>query len=83
MEIDDVQSTTFRFESDGRVSGHPNGLTYHWTLTDNADGEQLVRLGNFPAARVKRLKTWQWLMCAAHAIEPNTARQLTYRLHAG
>ena len=65
MEIDDVQSTTFRFESDGRVSGHPNGLTYHWTLTDNADGEQLVRLGNFPAARVKRLKTWQWLMCAA------------------
>eukprot|EP00613_Pedinella_sp_CCMP2098_P061234 CAMPEP_0171984216 /NCGR_PEP_ID=MMETSP0993-20121228/273711_1 /TAXON_ID=483369 /ORGANISM="non described non described, Strain CCMP2098" /LENGTH=313 /DNA_ID=CAMNT_0012637025 /DNA_START=228 /DNA_END=1167 /DNA_ORIENTATION=- len=51
-------SRNFCFDSgSGRVVGHPNGLTYQWTV--NRSG-RVVTLGLFPPAHVRRLKNWGW-----------------------
>ena len=55
-------STTFRFGADGRVSGHPNGLTYEWRLLTTDRGQQRVQLGRFPPACVSRLSSWHWVV---------------------
>ena len=43
----------------GRVSGHPNGLTYRWELIDRG---KTVTLGLFPPARASRLPNWGWAL---------------------
>lgn len=57
---EEPQGRAFRLNADGRVSGHPNGLTYDWELLDGGRG---VRLGQYPAARVRRLASWGWALC--------------------
>mmetsp|Transcript_17045 Transcript_17045/g.34666 ORF Transcript_17045/g.34666 Transcript_17045/m.34666 type:complete len:448 (-) Transcript_17045:153-1496(-) len=53
-------SRNFCFDSEsGRVVGHPNGLTYQWTV--NRSG-RVVTLGLFPPAHVRRLKNWGWAL---------------------
>ena len=65
MSMQSVDSVRFRFEADGHVSGHPNGLTYDWTLTHPSlqhGPHQTVTLGQFPPARVERLPSWHWVV---------------------
>jgi len=65
-------STNFRFEADGRISGHPSGLQYDWDLLDSG---RTITLGLFPPARVRRLKSWAWavtnpnIVCISEPLE--------------
>mmetsp|Transcript_17041 Transcript_17041/g.34654 ORF Transcript_17041/g.34654 Transcript_17041/m.34654 type:complete len:462 (-) Transcript_17041:153-1538(-) len=64
-------SRNFCFDSgSGRVVGHPNGLTYQWTV--NRSG-RVVTLGLFPPAHVRRLKNWGWAL-----VNPNIVLVSTF-----
>ena len=58
-------SASFRFDMSGHVSGHPNGLTYSWRLSD--DGRR-VELGQFPQARVIRRADWGWAIANSNIV---------------
>ncbi|CAK9000176.1 unnamed protein product [Durusdinium trenchii] len=59
-------SSSFRFDPDSRcVTGHPNGLTYHWQLS--ADGHR-VELGAFPQAKVIRRDDWGWAIANSNIV---------------
>ena len=47
------------------MSGHPNALTYPWTLLEGGQG---VQLGQFPAARVTRLQDWHWAVANPNVV---------------
>eukprot|EP00434_Breviolum_minutum_P042911 symbB.v1.2.038216.t1/scaffold5876.1/size22837/1 len=58
-------STSFRFDHSGCVAGHPNGLTYKWSLSD--DGLK-VELGQFPQAKVLRRNDWGWAISNGNVV---------------
>jgi len=58
-------SVNFRFNSDFRVSGHPNEMTYIWKLL--SDGRQ-VALGDFPVAEVYRRSDWGWVVANCNIV---------------
>eukprot|EP00928_Gymnodinium_smaydae_P038470 TRINITY_DN26534_c0_g1_i1.p1 TRINITY_DN26534_c0_g1~~TRINITY_DN26534_c0_g1_i1.p1 ORF type:complete len:233 (-),score=25.87 TRINITY_DN26534_c0_g1_i1:210-908(-) len=60
-----VASRSFRFGLDGRVSGHPNGLTYDWELSE--DGRH-VALGQFPVGTVHRRPDWGWAIANVNIV---------------
>ena len=58
-------SSAFRFDASGHVSGHPNGLTYAWQLSDNG---RRVELGQFPQAKVIRRADWGWAIANSNIV---------------